>query len=131
MPHRANRQIVEEMVKQGWFGDPRREDLPSDNWWMMKDARQRDVLVYVVRFSAGSQQGEPKRIPNTPALPELARLQEKHALTAGPFIALAEVSDSGLNPEILSLRVWRLYSDHLSGSEWVRTEDLGRPAFEC
>ena len=131
MPHRANRQIVEEMVKQGWFGDPRRKDLPSDNWWMMKDARQRDVLVYVVRFSVGSQQGEPKRIPNTSALPELARLQEREALTAGPFIALAEVSDSGLNPEILSLRVWRLYSDHLSGSNRVDIEELGRPAFAC
>ena len=37
MPHRANRLIVDRMVVEGWFRNPRREVSQSDNWWQVED----------------------------------------------------------------------------------------------
>ena len=106
MPHAANRLIVEKMVSNGWFGNPQRAEGLSDNWWQVEVAEGRNALLYVVRFMADNESGAPKKIPNTPALPKIAEVHKESGRTAGPFIALAEVSDSGATPDILSIRVW-------------------------
>lgn len=131
MPHRANRLIVEEMVAKGWFRNPQREASLSDNWWQVEDVQGRSALLYVMRFMADSERGEPKEIPNTPALPRIAEVHKERGRTAGPFIALTEVSDPGSSPDILSIRVWRLYAQHLSGAKRVPVEELGAPIFSC
>ena len=131
MPHQANRLIVDQMVTEGWFRNPRREPSSSDNWWLVEDTQGRTALLYVVRFTPFSESGEPRRIPNTPALPRIAALHRNNKYTAGPFIALAEASDPGPDPDIVSIRVWRLFDQHLSGANRVRVEDLGKPALAC
>jgi hypothetical protein len=131
MPHPANRLILDEMVGKGWFRNPQTEAFKSDNWWHVEDAQGRTALLYVVRFAATSQQGEPTRIPSMPALPEIAELHKEKGGTAGRFIALAEVSDSGATPDIVSVRVWRLSAQHLSGPQRVSVEELGTPIFGC
>ena len=78
---------------------------------------------------ADNESGAPQKIPNTPALPQIAEVHEDKGWTAGPFIALAEVSDPGATPDILSMRVWRLYDQHLSGIKRVPVEELGKPIF--
>ena len=129
MPHAANRLIVEKMVSNGWFRNPQREASNSDNWWNVEDTQGRSALLYIVRFMADNESGAPKKIPNTPALPEIAKVHQSDGWTAGPFIALAEVSDAGATPDILSIRVWRLSAQHLSGAERVPVEELGAPIF--
>ena len=129
MPHAANRLIVEKMVSNGWFGNPQRAEGLSDNWWQVEDSQGRSALLYVVRFMADNERGAPEKIPNTPALPQIAEVHRDGGRTAGPFIALAEVSNSGATPDILSIRVWRLYDQHLSGVERVPVEELGTPIF--
>ena len=129
MPHAANRLIVEQMVSNGWFRNPQREADHSDNWWQVEDAQGRGALLYVVRTMADNERGAPKKIPNTPALPQLAEVHKDRGWTAGPFIALAEVSDPGATPDILSIRVWRLSAQHLSGAKRVPVEELGTPIF--
>lgn len=131
MPHQANRLIVDQMVAKGWFCNTHREPSKSDNWWQVEYAQGRTALLYVVRFTATSQQGEPTRIPNMPALPQIGELHRELGRAAGPFIALAEVSDSGATPDILSIRVWRLSAQHLSGAKRVPVEELGTPIFAC
>jgi hypothetical protein len=79
---------------------------------------------------ADNERGEPKTIPNTPSLPQLAEVHKDKGWTAGPFIALAEVSDPGATPDILSIRVWKLYAQHLSGPERVPVRELGTPILE-
>jgi hypothetical protein len=76
-----------------------------------------------------NQRGEPKKIPNTPALPQIAKLHREGEWTAGPFIVLAEVSDPGSTPDILSIRVWRLSAQHLSAAKRVPVEELGTSIF--
>ena len=129
MPHPANRLIVDRMVVEGWFQNPQREVSQSDNWWQVEDAQGRTALLYVVRFMSDSKRGEPKKIPNTPALPRIAELHREKGRTAGPFIALSEASDPGPTPDIVSIRVWRLFAQHLSGANRVPVEELGIPVF--
>ena len=129
MPHAANRLIVEQMVSNGWFRNPQREADHSDNWWQVEDAQGQSALLYVVRFMSDNESGAPQKIPNTPALPEIVKVHRERGRSAGPFIALAEVSDTGATPEILSIRVWRLYAQHLSGMKRVPVEELGKPIF--
>ena len=129
MPHAANRLIVEKMVSNGWFGNPQRAKGLSDNWWQVEYKQGRNALLYVVRFMADNERGVPIKIPNTPALPQIAEVHREGKWTAGPFIALAEVSDPGATPDILSMRVWRLYDQHLSGIKRVPVEELGTPIF--
>jgi hypothetical protein len=131
MPHRANRLIVDEMVDQGWFQDPRTRGLPSGNWWPVEDAHGQPVPVYVVRYSSESERAESEKLPNEPALPRIAELHQDKSLTEGPFIALAKASDSGWDPEILSIRVWRIPSQYLSRAKRVRVDELGSPVFAC
>lgn len=76
MPHRANRLIVQGMVDQGWFQNARTKGLPSDNWWLMEDAKGRTVLLCIVPYSAESESGEPEELPNEPALPRIVELQQ-------------------------------------------------------
>ena len=127
MPHAANRLIVGKMVSNGWFGNPQRAKGLSDNWWQVEYKQGRTALLYVVRFMADNERGAPQKIPNTPALPKIAKVHKDRGWTAGPFIALAEVSDVGATPDILSMRVWRLYAQHLSGMKRVPVEELGAP----
>ena len=129
MPHQANRLIVERMEAKGWLREPRNSDLPSDNWWLVEDAQGQTALLYVVRFMADNERGAPEKIPNTPALPEIAKVHKRGRLSAGPFITLAEVSNPGATPDIVSIRVWRLSAQHLSGAERVPVEELGAPIF--
>ena len=129
MPHAANRLIVEKMVLNGWYRNPQREVSHSDNWWNVEDTQGRTVLLYVVRFMTDNERGAPEKIPNTPALPEIAKVHEASGWSVGPFIALAEVSDPGATPDILSMRVWRLYDQHLSGAKRVPVAELCEPIF--
>ena len=131
MPHQANRLIVERMEAKGWLREPRNSDLPSDNWWLVEDAQGQTALLYVVRFMSGSARGEPKEIPNEPALPRIGKVHTQKGLGTGPFIALAKVSDPGATPDIVSIRVWRLSSKHLTGAKRMSVEDLGTPIFAC
>jgi hypothetical protein len=131
MPHPANRLIVDRMVVEGWFRNPQREISQSDNWWQVEDAHGRTALLYVVRFMSDSARGAPKKIPNTPAVPRIAELHREKGRAAGPFIALAEASDPGATPDIVSIRVWRLFAQHLSGAKRVPVEELGAPIFAC
>jgi hypothetical protein len=131
MPHPANQLIVEKMAAKGWFRNPQREEGLSDNWWKVEYAENGRALLYVVRFMADSERGEPKEIPNMPALPKIGKVHRNRGKTAGPFIALAEVSDRGASPDILSMRAWRLSAQHLSGVKRVRLEELGAPVFAC
>ena len=129
MPHPANQLIVNEMVSNGWFSNPQRAEGLSDNWWQVEDAQGRSGLLYVVRFMADNDRGEPQKIPNTPALPQIAQVHKESRWSVGPFIALTEVSDPGATPDILSMRVWRLTAQHLSGMKRVLVEELGKPIF--
>ena len=131
MPHPANRLIVDRMVVEGWFRNSQRAVSRSDNWWQVEDAQGRTALLYVVRFMSDSKRGEPTQIPNTPALPRIAELHREKGRAAGPFIALSEASDPGAEPDIVSVRVWRLYAQHLSGAKRVWVKELGRPIFAC
>lgn len=131
MPHRANRLIVDEIVAQGWFRNPRTKGLPSDNWWLLEDTQRRTALLYIVRYSAESERGEPLELPNEPALPRIAELHREEGLTEVPFIALASVSDPGPDPEILSIQVWRIPNRYLSGVKRVPLASLGKPVFAC
>lgn len=129
MPHRANKLIVDEMVDEGWFQNPRTKGLPSDNWWLVEDSQGRTALVYVVRYTAEPERGEPEKLPNEPALPRIAEIHQQESLTGGPFLALAAVSDPGPDPEILSIQVWRIPSRYLSGVNRVSVDELGTPVF--
>jgi hypothetical protein len=97
----------------------------------VEDAQGRTALLYVVRFMSDSKRGEPIQIPNTPALPRIAELHREKGRAAGPFIALSEASDPGATPDIVSIRVWRLYAQHLSGAKRVPLKELGTPIFAC
>ena len=130
MPHAANRLIVEKMVSNEWFRKSQREANHSDNWWNVEDAEGQSALLYVVRFMSDNESGAPKKIPNTPALPEIAKVHQQSGRSVGPFIALAEVSDPGADPDIVWIRVWRLYAQHLSGMKRVPVGELGKPIFE-
>ena len=66
-----------------------------------------------------------------PALPRIAQEHRDRGKTAGPFIALAEVSDRGASPDILSIEVWHLTAQHLGGAKRVSLEELGAPLFTC
>jgi hypothetical protein len=119
------------MVVEGWFRNPQREISQSDNWWQVEDAQGRTALLYVVRFMSDSKRGEPKQIPNTPALLRIVELHKEKGRVAGPFIALAEASDPGATPDIVSIRVWRLSAEYLLGAKRVPVKGLGTPVFAC
>jgi hypothetical protein len=130
MPHRANDRIAAEIVDQGWFQSQTKEGLPSDNWRIVQDAEGRKALLYLVRFMSAS--GEPQRIPNNRnALRCLYQLnRDLPSLETGPFLALAEVSDSTASPAILAIYAWDISA--CLPSPWVtlKVMELGGPIFQ-
>jgi hypothetical protein len=129
MPHRANDLVAAELVQQGWFSNQSKEGLPSDNWRIVVDAEGQMALLYLVRYLSAS--GEPRRIPNNRnALQRLYKLnRERGSFDAGPFIALAQVSDATAFPKIQGLWVWDI-SGYLP-SPWptLKVSGLGEPVF--
>jgi hypothetical protein len=118
------------MANLGWFQEVSKTDLPSDNWWWVEDFEGRKGLLYVVRFM--SENDKPERVPNEPnALERLHSLDQEHTLSLGPFIALAEASDSTVSASIKSIRVWDVASKLPLGLPKIAVEDLGVPIFEC
>ena len=131
MPHRANDRIAVRIVSQGWFRSQSKEGLPSDNWRLVLDDGDRRALLYMVRFMTAT--GEPRRIPNNrQALPRLYLLDRGlPAPKAGPFIALAEVSDPSACPDVLGLWVWDLSAYLPAPWPTLKVNDLGRPLFQA
>jgi len=131
VPHKANDRIAARIVSQGWFQSQSKEGLPSDNWRLVLDDAGRRALLYLVRFMAAT--GEPRRIPNNrQALPRLYLLdRDLPAPKAGPFIALAEVSDPSAHPDLLGLWVWDLSACLPAPWPTLKVSDLGPPLYQA
>jgi len=128
MPNRAindriaNRTIDYELFKSQTMDD----QLPSDNWRYVLDKANRKAILYVMFFH--TQSGEPREIPNEPDV--LARLAEFYhsdpALTAGPFLALSETTNSG---QILTLRMWNISINISPEATKLIVADMPKPDF--